>query len=201
MKKLTLILVFLFCMNLIFSQQNYIDFDSVHQARLHYKSGRIDIKASNPKPSELNSSAKCAKYTRTASLPYDNIKFLLAKKLENVKNYATYEEGAPKIKMKIFTGAAPGTAVEIQLAKLSELEYPLNVHSHYRAVTQKQNEWEELIFHYSHSPKGSIVKPNEINMINILFAPETNASEKFYFDDISGPAFTGNNITTNGKKK
>jgi hypothetical protein len=201
MKLTVLMYLILFCGNFIFSQQMYIDFDTTQQAKLYYKSGRIDIKAGNPKPCEVNASSRCAKYNRTSSLPYDNIKFALSKKLENVMKYASYEANAPKIKMKVFTGAAPGTVVEIQLAKLSELEYPLSVHSHYRAVTQKQNEWEELVFTYSHSPKGSIVKANEINMIYILFAPETKSSDKFYFDDISGPAFAGSNITSHGKKK
>jgi hypothetical protein len=181
------------------AQQNYLDFESIELAKLFYKSGRIDMKAKNPAPNEVNNSARCAKYTRTASEQFDNIKLILDQKPDNVSLYANYEKDALKIRIKVFTSAPPGTMIEIQLAKQSNLNYPMNVHSQYQAATTKQNEWEEIEFNFSQKPKGSIVKANEIDQVNILFAPNTKTIEKFFFDDLTGPVLLDKNVKTVSK--
>jgi hypothetical protein len=201
MCRIVMIIAIFIMASSIKAQQNYIDFDLINSVKLNYKSGRIDTKAKNPAPNEVNSSERCAKYIRTANVEYDNIKFQFIRKLENVVNFASYDENAPKLKMKVYTSAPPGTIIELQLGKVTHLDYPMSVHSQYQAITTKQNEWEELEFGFTISPKGSVVKPNEINQLIILFAPGTKVSEKFYFDEIIGPVMVGENITSSGKKK
>jgi hypothetical protein len=194
MKVIVFLSVMIFSASIFRGQQNYLDFETVDFAKLYYKSGRIDMKAKNPAPNDVNNSERCAKYTRTASELFDNIKLMLNQKPDNVILFANYEKDALKIRIKVYTSAPPGTMIEIQLAKQSDLNYPINVHSQYQAATTKQNEWEELEFNFSQKPKGSIVKTNEINQVNILFAPNTKTSEKFFFDDLIGPVLLDKNV-------
>jgi hypothetical protein len=193
------------CMLLNFNikgQQKLNDFEeSTPLMKLKYKSGRIDSKAKNPLPNDVNGSAKCAKYIRTSSERYDNIKYELLRNMMDVSAYATYKEDALKIRMKVYTSAPPGTLIEIQLAKNSGLDYPMSVHSQYQAYTTKQNEWEDLEFNFSLIPKGTLVKGIEINQINILFAPDVKKNETFYFDDIIGPMLEGDTIVNKNEKR
>jgi hypothetical protein len=186
----------------ISAQQNLLDFEeSIPVIKLYYKSGRIDLKAKNPQPGAVNGSARCAKYIRTSNEKYDNIKFELIRNLVNISNFTNLQEQSPKIRMKIFTSAPTGTMIEIQLGKISGLEYPMSVYAQFQAFTVKQNEWEELEFKFIQIPKGTLVKPTEINRINILFAPEIRKSEVFYFDDLIGPMLTGDTIVRKNEKK
>jgi hypothetical protein len=180
------------------AQQNYLAFEGNDLTKLYYKSGRIDMKAKNPAPNDVNMSKTCGKYIRTSTELFDNIKFELLKMPQNIMLFTNYESDAQRFKIKVLTEAPIGTIIEIQLAKQSNLNYPMSVHSQYQTATTRQNEWEELIFVFSQKPKGSIVKPNEINQINILFAPNTKTHDKFYFDDLIGPLVADKAI---GKKQ
>ena len=195
--KITAILVI--AVTVTSAQQNYNDFEGNILFSITYKSGKLNVRAKNPFADEVNESSHCVKYKRTSAEPYDNIKLLMARALKDVLDYSKYDAGAPKIKMKVYTSAPPGTFIEIQLGKQTEMEYPRSVHSQYQAVTSKQNEWEELEFNFSQIPKGSLVKSNEINQINILFAPGTKKAEIFYFDDLTGPSLVAEKNNT-GKK-
>ncbi|MBA3900676.1 MAG: hypothetical protein H0X62_10785 [Bacteroidetes bacterium] len=201
MKKLVPLIIILFVAAGMEAQQNYTDFERIKLVRLEYKSGRIDMKARNPLPNEVNSSNQCARYHRASSVLFDNIKFFLDGKMENVALFASYGSDALKIKLKVYTSAPPGTIIEIQLGKFSNLNYPMSVHSQYQAVTTKQDEWEELEFTFSQKPKGSIVKAAEIDQINILFAPNTKTNHNYFFDDLIGPMLIQKNISTGGKNQ
>lgn len=171
------------------AQQNYNDFEGNCYHLIDFKSGKLNVRAKNPESDSINSSNRCAKYTRTSFESFDNLKLVLKWKLKDVSAYANYNENSPRIRMKVFTSATPGTLIEIQLGKNTAQDYPVNVHSQYHAKTTKQNEWEELEFSFSQIPKGSLVKHGEVNQIVILFAPNTKEKQVFYFDDLTGPLF------------
>jgi hypothetical protein len=100
-----------------------------------------------------------------------SIRLYPKKKLTDASLYATDSKTAPKIQLKIFTKAPIGTLVELHLGKRGECSYPTGVHSVYQAFTNNQNAWEELIFTFSHVPKESQVKSNEIDHFVLMFAP------------------------------
>lgn len=171
----------------LFSQMVYDDHEG--NSLVTYtapKAARIDTMALNPAQDEINPSAKVTKYVRSR-MRYDYIKLNPKGKLINVASFTSYEESAPKFKMKIYTTAPVGTLVEIQLGKKSLTAYPDGTHSQYQARTTKTNAWEELEFTYALTPKGSKVGPDEVDQVTLLFNPNTYANGTYYFDDLTGP--------------
>ncbi len=169
-----------------FGQQVYDDFDGMSVQFLGPVNGVIDIKAKNPRPSDINSSKDCAKYTRPKGIPYGSIKMNTKNKLVDVSPYATYIGVPPKIKMKVYTKAPIGTRVEVQFGRKGET-YPTGVHSAYQTNTTVQNAWEELTFNFAEIPKGSTTAATEIDQIILMFSPNSSNNDVYYFDDVTGP--------------
>jgi len=161
---------------------------------LHYgeRAGVLDTLAKNPEPNSVNSSAKCGLYVRNGSKKFANIKMNLSRKLTNVEAYATYLGIPPKLKLKVYTSAPPGTLVEILLgARNGNNDYPAGTHSQYQAYTTKSNEWEELEFKFAQIPQGSETAANQIDQAVLLFNPNSSTSDTYYFDDLTGPPMAG----------
>ncbi len=168
--------------------QVYDNFEGSRAVTYDIKSGgRLETSAKNISRKGINTSAQCGKYTRHKEKRYDNIKINLNGRLSDVAPYATYIGTPPKFKMKVFTNAPVGTAIELQLGNKSGKEYPASIHSQYRANTSKRGEWEEIEFVFSHIPQGSMVSSTEVDQILLLFNPDSNTYEVFYFDDFTGP--------------
>lgn len=194
MLKCIAFLLLIFSSLFALAQKNY----NTHQGKAHYnfgfRNGILDSVALNPSPNKINSSTYCIKYRRNKDEIYDNLKLQLHSKLDKVSSYASYEENAPAIKLKIFSTAPIGTQVELQLGKKDEVPYPDGVHSQYQAFTNKQNEWEEIVFLFAQIPSGSRVNDKQVDQITILFAPNTHINNVFYFDDLTGPEFASPGI-------
>lgn len=180
----------LLCPALLFAQQQMI-FDSFDGNKIvcyPFKTVNLDTNAKNPAPNQVNKSALCAKYTRNPEKKFDNIKMCLNARLSDVSPYATYTGAPPKIKMKVYTSAPPGTLVEILLgSKGRSNEFPEGTHSQYQAYTTKSNVWEEIEFKFSQIPKGSDTGPNQIDQVTLLFNPNSANADVYYFDEITGP--------------
>jgi hypothetical protein len=171
-------------------QQLYDNFESGGVVSFYVpRAAQLETLAPNPNPDQVNSSEKCARFSRSRQR-YDYIKIYPSSKLESVQSYATYEWEAPKIKMKVYTTAPPGSTVEIQLGKKEGNAYPEGVHSQYQAITSVKGAWEELEFHYAVSPKGSETRASQVDQITLLFNPNSNTTHLWYFDDIQGPALS-----------
>jgi hypothetical protein len=182
-------------------QQLYDDHDGVKMVTYHAakNGGKFDSLAANPKRSHVNTSANCARFSRS-HLRYDFVKLLPTGKLLNVGSYATYAQPAPRLKMKVFTNAPVGTLVEIQLGKRDALTaYPDGTHSQYQAYTRKSGQWEELEFMFSQVPKGSMTSENDVDQITVLFMPNSSMQYDFYFDDLTGPQVSEGHIKTSRK--
>jgi hypothetical protein len=125
---------------------------------------------------------------RNGAKKFANIKMNVPQKLTGVDAYATYLGIPPKLKLKVYTSAPPGTLVEILLgSKRGNNDYPAGTHSQYQAYTTKSNEWEELTFLFSQIPQGSETSTTQVDQIVLLFNPNSNTSDTYYFDEITGP--------------
>lgn len=176
------------------AQQNYINFEGIKFVNFGLASGVLDSLSTNPSPDSVNGSSYCAKYIRDTSL-YDNIRIYPFEKLINITPYVNNTFQTPKIKMKLFTSALPGTRVELQLGSKTDDNYPSGVHSEYVAVTTVQYAWEEITFHYFQSTPESNASPGNIDKIVFLFNPNSNDRDTIYFDEIKGPELLTSSIS------
>ena len=166
----------------------YDNFEGNKSIRYGERSGTLDSLAKNPKIDSVNSSTKCALYTRNSSKKFDNIKMSLNGKLTGVNQYATYLGIPPKLKIKVFTTAPAGTLIEILLgSKNGNNDYPAGTNSQYQTYTTKTNAWEYLEFKFSQVPQGSETSFDQIDQITLLFNPNSSTSDAYFFDEITGP--------------
>jgi hypothetical protein len=171
-----------------YAQEIFDDFEG--SSRVNYcvpkNWGKLDTSA-NPAPDKINPSQRCAKYKRSRQ-KYDYIKVTPNTRMPEIASYASYDGSAPKITLKVNTNAPPGTLVEIQFGKKTGNAYPEGTHSQFQAYTSVSGEWETLEFKYSQTPKGSETQARHVDQMTLLFAPGTNHTYVFYFDDLTGPA-------------
>ncbi len=177
----------------VLAQQVYDDFEGGKVIHYSEKFGVLDSAAKNPATNDVNNSSTCAMYVRDGSKKFANIKMSLNRNLSGVEKYATYEGIPPRLKMKVYTTAPPGTLVEVLLgSRRGNNDYPAGTHSQYQAYTSITNEWEELEFKFSQVPQGSETSADQIDQIVLLFNPNSSTSDAYYFDDLTGPALGGN---------
>jgi hypothetical protein len=167
-------------------QENYCDFEGMKKIHFGEWNGSLDTNRANPGANAINMSATCARYIRDTTL-YDNIKMYPFNKLTDVAPYAINSPTAPKMQMKVYTNAAPGTSISIQLGSRTNTTFPAGVHSVYNATTTLQNAWHLVTFDYQYSPPGGFASSTDINKIIVLFHPNSHAKDTIYFDDPTGP--------------
>jgi len=181
----------LFVINSLFAQhiEVYDDFEGKRLVNYASRTGDLDSAAANPLPNEVNSSAHCAKYLRNNDKKFDVLKMTPFALLSDVSAFATYLGVPPRLRLKVYTTAPVGTLVEILLGSKEQMTaYPEGTHSQYQAFTTVTNAWEELTFKFSQMPAGSEVKNESVNLITILFNPNSLTADTWYFDDLTGPA-------------
>lgn len=184
---IALITILFFNAGFLLSQQVYDTFEGVKWVSYQVNKGaQLDTLAANPDPDEINGSEKCARYIRGRQR-YDNLKLPLTGKITDVAKYASFQKEAPRIKMKVYTTAPVGTLIEVQLGKRTGNAYPEGTNSQYQAFTKAQGKWQELEFSYVLSPRRSQTSDTDINQLTIVFNPNTNTGDTYYFDDLSGP--------------
>jgi len=167
-------------------QEIYRDFETINKVVLGQYNGVMDSTAANTFTNLINISTTCAKYIRDTAF-YDNFKMFPLNKLVDVAPYASNAIGTPKLKLKLYSTAAPGTTIQLQLGSKTNTSYPAGVHSQYTAVTSISHAWEQITFNYQLTPIGGFTTSTEINKIVILFHPNTTARDTIYFDDVTGP--------------
>lgn len=186
MKNIFFSIGILFIYSVLPAQQNYCNFEGIKVISFGWAFGPLDTLFANPAPDSVNGSAYCARYVRDTSL-YDNIKIYPYEKMSNITPYANNTFQTPKMKMKVFSSAPPGTKIKLHLGPKTDDNYPTGVHSEYVGVTKMQNAWEMIIFHYLQSPQGSNSAPDNVDKIALFFNPNSNEKDTFYFDDLMGP--------------
>jgi hypothetical protein len=184
------------------AQQVYDDVEGKKVIYYGWKNGVIDTTVKNPAPNKINNSSRCVKYIRNRGQKFDNLKMPLKGLMTDVSSYATYVGVPPKLKMKIYTTAPVGTMVEILLGNKSlNNTFPAGTHSQYQAHTTVSNEWEELEFKFAQIPEGSETSATNIDQITLLFNPNSNTSDTYYFDEISGPAVMADKASSEKKEQ
>jgi hypothetical protein len=169
------------------TSQNYCDFEGVKFISFADYNGVLDTNITNPDMDTTNGSAKCAKYIRDTAL-YDNIKFYAHNKFIDVDPWVTNAPGAPKLSMLVWTTAAPGTKIEVQLGTRTNTTFPGGIYSIHMASTYMQRKWHLILFNYFEKPAGGFTMSGSIDKIVVLFNPNTNARDTVFFDDPTGPA-------------
>lgn len=187
MKKLAIALAVFMTTTLAMGQsQVYDNFEGVKVVSYGPWTGKLDTLAT--KTGANNKTGKCAAYTRNKDKKFDFLKMQVQGTLQDAALYATYTGNPPKLSMKVFTTAPVGTMVEIQLGEAGKNAYPAGTHSQYQAFTTVTNAWEELTFKFAQIPAGSEVKNEAVNLITVLFNPNSLTADTWYFDDLTGPA-------------
>ena len=155
------------------------DYENTREVSFYYGSGTYLQQVANPTPNSVNTSALVGEYTRSASTQYDVLGFINYH-IENVNDYSS---GAKEFSMDVYSNA-PNTTINLQLeySPKNSLAYPAGRHSLYVATTTKTNQWERLTFKFSQIIDPT-VKPDSINAVTLLFAPNTYTGTTFYIDN------------------
>jgi beta-glucanase (GH16 family) len=144
--------------------------------------GNYRSSLANPSKDSINSSNLCSRYYRSSTVIYD----ALIINTDLIKNAKAFEDGNLILKMKLYTIAPIGTEVNLNFENraLAALPYPSGRRCVLQAKTTKTRVWEELTFKLILKPDPNTPEA-AINQLVLLFAPNTNSSDVFYFDDFS----------------
>ena len=157
------------------------NFDKEARITKTFATGDFTDNFATPSPNDINKSALCGKYVRSAGQQYD----VFIYDVSDVTNGADFTTAEKKFYIDINSNAPIGTTILLQLENKNTAQssnYPTGRHSRYTAITTKQNEWERLSFVFTDKPDGS-VSNSSINQLILLFAPNTNTGSTYYFDN------------------
>ncbi len=156
---------------------NYEDIDLLS---VFFENGEYTAKIPNPNPNEVNTSNNVASYTRNASEVYDVVSF----STNVIQNSAPFVDGDHIFYMDLYTSAPVGTEITLSLENqvISENDFPAGRNSQYIGVVGVQNGWHTIEFAYASSP-DSATSGVAVDEISLLFNPNSNTSETYYFDN------------------
>lgn len=184
MKKIyTLIAAVCFTATAANAQQVWDNFEDTRVADYDFVNGVFIPYFENPDQSGENTSVVAAQYTRNSAELFDVI--VLQGVMDNVTDYAT---GSKTMSMDVWSPAA-GKTIQITLENSNLAQptnYPTGRHSEYVATTTVSEAWETLTFSLTATPDGN-VSPSILNQLVILFDPNTNNQDTYYWDNFNGP--------------
>jgi len=170
------------------SQSNWDGFDNIGKVTYPFFNGSVFNESfSNPSTTGVNTSAKCAQYTRDGASQYDVI-LINPIGLTKIASVADYRAGTKKMTLKVYSTSI-GKTLQITLednTSAGPTNYPTGRHSEYTAVTTVSNAWETLTFNLVNSPDLTVSDTN-INQLVLLFDPNSFNSDTYLFDDLMGP--------------
>jgi hypothetical protein len=166
------------------AQQIWDNFEDVRQTNYGFINGVFIPYFTNPYQSGANTSQVAAQYIRNSAETFDVI--LLQRVMANLTDYLT---GEKTITMDVWSPNA-GVTVQVTLENtaLAMDPYPAGRHSEYQATTTLAGQWQTLTFSLTGTPDPSVA-PTICNQFVLLFAPNTNTGDTYYFDNVSGPEF------------
>jgi beta-glucanase (GH16 family) len=156
------------------------NFDDPASVTFQSSTGTL-LEIANPDPSGVNTSTLSGEYTRNAAEQFDTL-FYDVTVIADASQYVSEQK---RFSMDVYTAAAPGTEILIQLedsALASPTNYPDGRHSRYHAFTSAQNEWERLAFTLVDTPDPG-APDSGIDDIVILFATNSSSGDVFTFDN------------------
>lgn len=175
------------------AQQTWDNFEDIRYGEYTFSNGPLIPYSENPDQSGANTSEVVATYTRT-NQPFDAI-LLANNSFEDLSDNYTedvipYVSGAKTITLDVWSPNA-GTEIllVLQNSVLAAGDFPAGRHSDYRTTTTVGGEWETVEFEFDQIVPNSGTTSNQIDQIAILFSPDTDNQDTYYFDNLVGPEF------------
>ncbi len=157
------------------------NFDSTARITRTFSTGTYTGKIANPAPNDINKSAFCGKYVRDGGSLYDVFFY----DVSDINYPGDFSTGIKRFYIDIYTDAPIGTNILLQLedkSRANSSNFPTGRHSRYTIITTKKNEWERLSFDFTDQPDGGT---NNVNQMVLLFAPNSNTGDTYYFDNFT----------------
>lgn len=184
MKKIyPLIFSFFFLGSLLPAQVVWDNFEDSRVGTYGFISGTFIPYFENPDQSGVNTSRVAASYTRNPAELFDVI--ILDAAMDNLSDYIS---GAKQLSIDVWSPAA-GKVVQITLENdvlAQPANYPTGRHSVYLATTTAAMAWETLTFNFDTQPDASVAN-NNVNRMVLLFDPNSNNDDTYYWDNLNGP--------------
>jgi hypothetical protein len=169
---------------LAFGQQPWDNFEDQRRGFYDFTSGTFIPYFGNPDPTG-NTSPVVAEYTRNAAELFD---VLVIDAVSPAEDLADYLSGAKQLSIDVWSPNA-GVTVQITLEDSSlagPANFPTGRHSVYLTTTTVANAWETLTFTFDNRPDPGV--PNTtVSRLVLLFNPNSNTSDTYYFDNLVGP--------------
>ena len=175
----------LFVASSVFAQVTWDNFEDTRKGTYGFISGGFIPYSENPDKTGANTSLVAASYTRNAGELFDVI--ILDAQMADLSDYLS---GAKQMSIDVWSPNA-GTTVQITLENdvlAQPANFPTGRHSVYLATTSVANAWETLTFTFDNQPDASVAN-TDVNRIVLLFAPNTNTGDTYYWDNLNGPEF------------
>jgi len=167
----------------ISAQTTWDNFEDSRKGTYGFISGTFIPYGENPAPGGSNNSLVVATYSRNPAETFDVI--VLDEAMADLTDYRT---GTKTMSMDVWSPVA-GTTVQITLEN-SVLalpdNYPTGRHSFYLATTTVAQGWETITFSFVEQPDATVADTDVDRMV-LLFAPNTNTSETYFWDNLAGP--------------
>lgn len=134
----------------------------------------------NPKKDLINASGFVGRFGRSGSSSYDVMKLNFTEEV-NVTDVRNREN---VFKMDVYTEATVPVSVTFELVnRTKNTGYPNGIHSQYTADITTSGAWQTLEFSFLNTVDLSI-DGADVDGVNILFNPNTNSGDIYYFDNL-----------------
>lgn len=178
----TLIFTLIIIASSVQAQVVWDNFEDTRQGTYGFINGSFIPYFENPDKTG-NTSQVAAQYTRNAGELFDVI--ILDAAMADLSDYLS---GTKQMSIDVWSPNA-GTVVQITLENdvlAQPANFPTGRHSVYLATTTVANGWETLTFTFDNQPDATVANDN-VNRIVLLFAPNTNTGDTYYWDNLNGP--------------
>ncbi|MFK7773094.1 MAG: T9SS type A sorting domain-containing protein [Saprospiraceae bacterium] len=186
MKKIyQLFFIAFFISTSVSAQVLWENFEDTRKGTYGFINGSFIPYFENPDQTGANTSQIAAQYTRNGAELFDVL--ILDEAMADLTDYVS---GAKQMSIDVWSPAA-GKVVQITLENdvLAEpTNFPTGRHSVYLATTTVASGWETLTFTFDNQPDASVANDN-VNRMVLLFDPNTNNADVYYWDNFNGPEF------------
>ena len=184
MKKFyTLITLCLLLTSFLQAQVIWDNFEDIRRGTYGFINGTFIPYNENPDKTGINTSEVAAAYTRNGAETFDVL--IVDGLMADVSDYLT---DTKQMSIDVWSPAV-GKTVQITLENTILAQpgnFPTGRHSEYTATTTVANAWETLTFEFSNRPDATVANDN-VDRIVLLFDPNSNNADTYYWDNLSGP--------------
>lgn len=187
MNKIILLTTVMLCaISMSFSQATWDNFENSRRGHYNFTNGIFVPYTENP-DQVGNTSPVVAKYTRNAAEQFD---VLVIDGVGLAEDLTDYVSNTKQMSIDVWSPAA-GITVQITMedsALAKPANFPTGRHSVYLATTTVDSAWETLTFSFDNQPDASVSSTN-VGRLILLFNPNSNTGDTYYYDNLVGPAF------------